>query len=448
MPKDYDLIAIGGGSGGLAVAQRAAGYGARAAVIEPGRLGGTCVNVGCVPKKVMWNTAGLAHALHDAVDYGFPVSTAELDWSGIKQKRDAYVKRLNDIYQANLEKKEIDYFPAAGRFEDAHTLEVAGERLRAPHIIIATGGEPALPELPGETLGIVSDDFFELDARPNQIAVVGSGYIGVELAGMFAAFGAQTSVFVRFDGVLRGFDDMLREKLAESMRADGIDTVTGVVPAALHGRPGAITLEAADGREFGDFDCLLWAIGRTPRTAELALDKAGLHTDGSGFVNTDRFQQTEVEGVYAIGDVTGRVELTPVAIAAGRRLADRLFGGQSERSLDYEMIPSVVFSHPPIGTVGATENEAREQYGDRVRVYSSSFTPMFHAMTERKSPAAMKLVTLDEEERIIGCHVIGAGADEMLQGFAVAIRMGACKRDFDDTVAIHPTSAEELVTMV
>jgi len=443
----FDLISVGGGSGGLACAQRAAEYGATAAVIEPHRLGGTCVNVGCVPKKVMWNAAGVALSLSDANDYGFDVAPGDNDWALLKAKRDAYVLRLNGIYERNLQAKGVAYVRGAARFLDQRTLEVNGQRMSAQHIVIATGGKPWVPNLPGVELGITSDGFFELAARPQRVAVIGSGYIACELASAFRELGCQVEQFIRKERLLRNFDAMLGKSLMREVRAQGITIHEQVVPAAVRAESGRKTLVAEDGRNFGGFDCLLWAVGREANVAALDLGKAGVAVDDNNYVITDAFQNTNAQRVYAIGDVTGRAALTPVAIAAGRRLSDRLFGADRTRHLEYSTIPTVVFTHPPIGTVGASEAEARAQFGDAVKVYVADFTPMYHALTTRKTHTDMKLVCVGAEQRIVGCHIIGTGADEMLQGFAVAIRMGATKADFDDTVAIHPTSAEELVTM-
>jgi glutathione reductase (NADPH) len=443
----FDLISIGGGSGGLACAQRAAEFGAKTAVIEPHRLGGTCVNVGCVPKKVMWNASAVALSLQDAGDYGFDVKAGMSDWAELKRKRDAYVLRLNGIYERNLGAKGVAYVRGAARFVDAHTVEVNGRRMSARHIVIATGSKPALPKIPGAEFGISSDGFFDLETRPHRVAVVGSGYIACELAASFHELGSQVEHFIRKERLLTNFDVMLGKSLMREVSALGMVVQQNVVPAAVRDVSGKKTLVAHDGREFTGFDCVLWAIGRDANVAGLDLQKAGVALDDSSYVITDAFQNTNVPGVYAIGDVTGRAALTPVAIAAGRRLSDRLFGGKPERHLDYNLIPTVIFTHPPIGTVGASEAEARAQYGDAVKVYVADFTPMYHAMTTRKTHTDMKLVCVGPEQRIVGCHILGAGADEMLQGFAVAIRMGATKADFDDTVAIHPTSAEELVTM-
>ncbi|MBT3042750.1 MAG: glutathione-disulfide reductase [Candidatus Thiodiazotropha sp. (ex Codakia orbicularis)] len=449
MTKQYDLIAIGAGSGGLSVAERAAKYGAKCAVVEAKRIGGTCVNLGCVPKKVMWYGAGIAHTLHDAADYGFDIDVKGFSWETLKQQRDDYVGGINSWYHTYLKDSDIDEITGYARFADAHTLDVDGEQLSADHIVIASGSYPVVPSVPGAEYGITSDGFFALEALPQRVAVVGSGYIAVEIAGLLNAMGADVTMLLRGEQLLRPFDAMLRECLMEEMISAGINIVTssriGEVRKAANGK---LDLICADtGQSIGRFDQLLWAIGRAPASSGLDLANAFVTTDEAGYIPTDAFQNTNVPNIYAVGDVTGRAQLTPVAIAAARRLADRLFGGMSERRLDYEVIPTVVFSHPPIATVGLTESEAREIHGDAVKIYQSRFTPMYHAFTRHQSKMAMKLVTVGAREKVIGCHVIGTGADEMLQGFAVAIRMGATKLDLDDTIAIHPTAAEELVTM-
>ncbi len=447
MTKKFDLFVIGGGSAGVAHARRAAEYGAKVAVAEYGPLGGTCVNVGCVPKKVMWYTASLAHQFEHAADYGFNISVEGHDWSAVKSHRDAYVKRLNDIYENLLDGSDVDYLADAARFVDAHTVAVGDQKYSAERIVIATGGRPIVPDVPGAALGITSDGFFELDERPERVLVVGSGYVSVELAGVFNGLGSDTQVLIRKQSVVRDFDAMLCSELMKAMRNAGIDVETGVIPASLASQEDGIVLHADDGRTFGPADCVLWAVGRAPNTDGLELENAGVTVDDQGFVPVDDYQQTNVEHIHALGDVTGRTALTPVAIAAGRRLADRLYGGMHGRYLDYELIPTVIFSHPPMGTVGLTEDKARAEYGDAVKVYQTDFTPMYYALGDKKQHTTMKLITVGDEERVVGCHIIGDGADEMLQGFAVAIRMRATKADFDDTVAIHPTNAEELVTM-
>ncbi len=447
MSDKFDLLVIGGGSGGLAHAQRAAEYGARAAAVEAGPLGGTCVNVGCVPKKVMWYTAEHAHFHAHAADYGFDMEVRGHDWGALKQRRDAYVKRLNGIYEANLDRRGVEYIEGYASFKDANTVVVGDREYTADRFVIATGGHPIVPDIPGAELGITSDDFFELKERPERVLIAGSGYVSVELAGVFNALGTDTHLIVRKDSVVRSFDSMLGHELMDAMKKDGITIDTGVIPKSAEKTADGIVVTSEDGRQFGPVDTVLWAVGRGPNTSGLNLEAAGVEMDADGFVPTDLYQQTNVEHIFALGDVTGRDALTPVAIAAGRRLSDRLYGGMEGRHLDYKLIPTVIFSHPTMGTVGMREDQARAEYGDAVKVYQSAFVPMFYALGENKGRTVMKLIVVGEEEKIVGCHVIGEGADEMMQGFAVAIRMGATKKDFDDTVAIHPTSAEELVTM-
>ena len=448
MSEHYDLIAIGAGSGGLSVAERAARYGARCAVVEAGPLGGTCVNVGCVPKKVMWFAASLAHMLHDLPGYGFGRCEPGFDWAKLRAARDAYVHGINDWYHTYLSDSNIDEIPGTAVFVDAHTLEVNGQRYSADHIVVAVGGAPTVPDIPGAEHGITSDGFFELEALPRRVAVVGSGYIAVELAGVLNALGSDVTMLLRREHLLRSFDAMLRETLMEEMLSDGIDILARTqVKEVVREADGSLCIVCENGQRLEGFDQLVWAIGRHPLTACLNLASTGVELDDQGYIPTDEFQNTCVEGLYAVGDVTGRAQLTPVAIAAGRRLADRLFGGMKDRHLDYGNIPTVVFSHPPIGTVGLTEDEARETHGDAVKVYQTRFTAMYHAISGRDQKTAMKLVTVGAQEKVVGIHIIGIGADEMLQGFAVALRMGATKKDLDDTVALHPTSAEELVTL-
>jgi glutathione reductase (NADPH) len=447
LAEEYDLLVIGGGSGGLAHAQRAAEYGARAGVIEYGPLGGTCVNVGCVPKKVMWYAAEMQHHLEHAADYGFDIDVSGHDWASLKARRDAYVTRLIGIYEKNLDRRGVDYIQGAAHFVDPHTLAVGDEHYHADRIAIATGGRPMVPDIPGAGYGIVSDGFFTLEERPQRVLIAGSGYIAVELGGVFNALGSEVNIVVRKEGIVRSFDAMLGEEVMLAMQNSGIRFDTRVIPASVEKQDDGLVMTSEDGRRFGPVDCVLWAIGREANSDTLALDVAGVKTDAQGFIPVDKFQATNVDHIFALGDVTGAQALTPVAIAAGRRLADRIYGKMEGRHLDYRLVPTVIFSHPPMGTIGMTEAEARAEYGDAVKVYLSRFTAMYYALGEKKQPSVMKLITAGDDERIVGCHVIGDGADEMMQGFAVAIRMGATKKDFDDTVAIHPTSAEELVTM-
>jgi len=449
MTRHYDLISIGGGSGGLAAVRRAAHYGARCAVIEVDRLGGTCVNRGCVPKKIMWFTADIAQALQDAPDYGFSIdpNAADFDWAGIKQVRDQYLQRLNGIYHKNLENAGVDLINGYGRLQDRNTIAVDDQLYIADHIVLATGGRPSVPAITGAELGITSDGFFDLTRQPRRVVIVGAGYIAVELAGLLNALGSDVTLLLRRQHFLGRFDAMLRETLMETMQDDGINILSCAHLDKIERiADGSLVLLTTDGRRIDCVDTLIWAIGRENRIDDLGLDRVAVQV-AAGNVIVDTWQNTSVDGIYAIGDITGQAALTPVAIAAGRKLADRLFGGVADSRLDDTMVPSVVFSHPPIATVGLTEEQARDEYGDDVRIYQTRFTPMYHALTRRRIPTAMKLVTVGPLERVVGCHIIGRGADEMLQGFAVAMKMGATKADFDATIAIHPTSAEELVTL-
>ena len=447
MTERWDLIVIGGGSGGLACAQRAAEHGARVVLAEPGALGGTCVNVGCVPKKIMFHAAELAHGIDDAAGYGFDLEIRGHDWRKLKERRDAYVLRLRGIYAANLARRGVTLLKERARLAGGGRVAIGAGEHEAPRIVIATGGRPIRPAIPGAELAISSDGFFELERQPASVALVGSGYVAAELSGVFAALGSKVTVLIRRDRMLRDFDEMLSGALMKAMRADGIAILDHALPKALAKRAEGIFIELEDGRSSGPFEQVIWAVGREANSGGFGLAGAGVATGAQGEVQTDLMQDTNVPGIYAIGDVTGREALTPVAIAAGRLLADRLFGGMSDLHLDYRLIPTVVFTHPPIGAVGLSEQEARAAHGDAVEVFRSDFMPLYHGLTERRRRAEMKLVTVGARQRIVGLHVIGMGADEMLQGFAVALRMGATKRDFDDTVAIHPTSAEEFVTI-
>ena len=458
----FDYIVLGAGSGGIASARRAASYGAKVLVIEAGPLGGTCVNVGCVPKKVMWTAAHLSESINLAKDYGFAVSNDGFDWSALKRKRDDYIERLNGIYGRNMGNDGIELVLGEAKFIDDHTIEVIsddvinGEKVQAEiqqyeakHILIATGGRPWLPELPGAELGISSDGFFELEDCPKRVLVVGAGYIATELAGVLNALGSEVTILLRKQHLLRTFDVTLRETLMEEMQGAGVNLLTCVHLEGLEKDDnGLIYTQQADGERTGGFDAVIWAIGRVPNGDNLGLEKTSIESDSRHFIPTDEYQNTNVKGVYAVGDVTGRAPLTPVAIAAGRKLADRLFDGQKDAKFDYELIPTVVFSHPPIGTIGLTEDEAAEEYGhENLKIYQSRFVNMRFAPSAHKPPTVVKLICTGVKEKIVGCHLIGEAADEMLQGFAVAIKMGATKADFDRTVAIHPTAGEELVTL-
>ncbi|AYC16938.1 Glutathione reductase [Dickeya dianthicola] len=449
MTRHYDYLAIGGGSGGIASVNRAAMYGKKCALIEAKYLGGTCVNVGCVPKKVMWHAAQIAEAIHHyGPDYGFDVTVNRFNWETLLKNRSAYIDRIHQSYNNVLGKNQVEVIQGFARFVDAKTVEVNGERITADHILIATGGRPTRPAIPGAEYGIDSDGFFALTALPQRVAVVGAGYIAVEIAGVLNGLGAEVHLFVRKHAPLRQFDPLIVDTLVEVMNTEGPALHTESIPnAVVKNADGSLTLQLESGHE-QTVDCLIWAIGREPANDNINLDAAGVALNSKGYITVDKFQNTTVPGIYAVGDNTGAVELTPVAVAAGRRLSERLFNNKPDEHLDYSNIPTVVFSHPPIGTVGLTEPQAREQYGDdQVKVYKSAFTAMYTAVTQHRQPCRMKLVCVGPEEKIVGIHGIGFGMDEILQGFAVAVKMGATKKDFDNTVAIHPTAAEEFVTM-
>jgi glutathione reductase (NADPH) len=444
----FDYVVLGAGSGGMASARRAAAHGARVTLVERGPLGGTCVNVGCVPKKIMWNAASVAETLQDARDYGFTVDVAGLDWAALKKKRDAYVAHLNGVYARYLETDGVTLVAGVARFTDERTVVVGERVIHGDHVLVATGSRPSVPEVAGAGLGMTSDGFFALTEQPRRVAIVGGGYIAVELAGVFSALGSEVTVILRGEDLLARFDAMLRDALCAEMTASGIDVIRSFgLRAVVREDDGHIALVSSAGSRKGGFDGLLWATGRLAQTADLGLERAGVRVDARDNVVVDAWQNTSAEHVYAVGDVTGRAMLTPVAIAAGRRLADRLFGGMPDAKIDYENVPSVVFSHPPIATVGLTEDAARELHGGGVKVYRARFTNLYHAFSSRKPATAMKVVCVGPSETVVGIHVIGLGADEMIQGFAVAVRMGATKADLDRTIAIHPTAAEELVLL-
>ena len=447
MADSFDLIVLGGGSGGLATAFRAAHHGARVAMLEPGALGGTCVNVGCVPKKALWYAAQLAQEQRLAVDYGFASVPGPLDWEHFRQLRQNYIDGIRQRYATRLAEAGIQVFAETGRFVSADTVATScGNELRATQIVIATGGRPRRLDVPGFDLGLVSDDIFALRTLPRRIAVVGGGYIAVEFAGLLRALGSEVALHAR-NRLLADFDAELVDALAEGMRGQGISISHQLKVAGLHQGNDGIVLDDAINGDCGPYDAVLWAVGRVPNSDRLDLEAAGVHVDDAGHVLADDWQNSNVPGIYAVGDVTGREELTPVAVAAGRRLADRLFGGQPNSRLDYTNVPSVVFAEPPLAMVGLTEAQAREFHGDQLRVYRSRFTPMQSALTGHGAMSVMKILCVGEDEHVVGIHALGAGADEMLQGFAVAMKMGLRKRDLDDTVAIHPSSAEELVLM-
>jgi len=450
--EERDLIVIGAGSAGIAVAIRAARFGARVVVVESGPIGGTCVNLGCVPKKAMWLASELAESQRLAHEVGFASRDGELDWVEYVGRRQAYIEDIHASYRRRFDEFGIELIAARARFANAHTIVAGARELAAPHIVIATGSSTRRPQLPGAELGIDSDGFFALRAQPRRVAIVGGGYVAVELAGIFRALGSDVTVFVRGQQLMHGFDSEASAELSIAMTARGVTMAGGVAPTALtRDAEGAYSLHFAGSENAAasatSFDSVIWATGREANTDGLDLAAAGVRVDRTGHVEADDWQNTNVDGVYAIGDVTGRLPLTPVAVAAGRRLADRLFGGKPDSKLDYTNVPSVVFGRPPLATVGLSEEAARALHGDDVAIYRVRFRPMLNALTGSSERTFMKIVCAGANERVVGVHIVGRSADEMLQGFAVAIKAGATKRDFDETVAIHPTSAEELVLM-
>lgn len=447
--KQYDYIVIGGGSGGIASANRAAMHGAKVILFEAKEVGGTCVNLGCVPKKVMWYGAQVAETIQTyASEYGFHTADITFDFKTLKANREAYIDRIHGSYERGFDNNGVERVYDYANFVDSHTVEVAGQYYTAPHILIATGGHALYPDIPGAEYGMISDDFFALDSLPNSVAVVGAGYIAVELAGVLHALGSKTDLFVRNERPLRTFDKEIVETLVKYMAESGPQLHTHSIPKEVKkNADDSLTLILENGESY-TVDAIIWAIGRKANVSGFGLEKTGVELTKEGFIKTDAYENTTVDGIYALGDVNGKLELTPVAVKAGRQLSERLFNNKPNAKMDYKDVATVIFSHPAIGSIGYSEEKATEVFGeDKIKVYHSTFTPMYTALGNHRQPSKMKLVTLGEDEKIIGLHGIGYGVDEMIQGFSVAIKMGATKEDFDNTVAIHPTGAEEFVTM-
>ncbi len=446
---DFDYICIGAGSGGIASANRAAMHGKKVALVEAKHMGGTCVNVGCVPKKVMWYGAHVAEAIHSyAPDYGFDVTVNKFDWKTLVKSREDYIKRIHGSYDNVLNKNGITVLQGFGKLVDKNTVEVNGQQYTADHILIATGGHPVLPNVSGAEFGIDSDGFFALEEQPKSAIVVGAGYIAVELAGVLHTLGTDTTLVVRKHSPLRSFDPSLSETLVDIMAKEGPTLQTNSTPAKVEkNNDGSVTVHFEQGEPL-TADCLVWAVGRAPSNKNIGLEEVGVEVNERGYIKVDKYSTTSVDNIYAVGDNIGYVELTPVAVKAGRLLSERLFNGQTDAHMDYDLIPTVVFSHPPIGTIGLTEPEAVAEYGeDNIQVYNSSFAAMYTAVTAHRQMTRMKLICAGPEQKVVGLHGIGFAMDEILQGFGVAMKMGATKADFDACVAIHPTSAEEYVTL-
>ncbi|MGL9757205.1 glutathione-disulfide reductase [Enterococcus sp. DIV0197] len=446
--KTYDYIVVGGGSGGIASANRAGMYGAKVLLIESNELGGTCVNVGCVPKKVMWQASTILETIErDASSYGIQADVTKVDFSELVEKRQKYIDFLHGAYQRGLDSNQVDAIKGYATFIDSQTVEVNGEQYQAPKILIATGGRASQMKIPGGEYAIDSNGFFELTELPARTVVLGAGYIAAELSGVLQGLGSEVMWAYRKERPLRTFDKMLSDNLIEIYQSAGMKTFANHTAVEIIKNEEDYTVVFENGNTLTG-DCVLFAGGRVPNTENLGLENTNVTLTKKGFVQVDKYQNTTDEHIFAVGDVIGKIDLTPVAIAAGRRLSERLFNDKKDEHLDYNLVPTVIFTHPPIATIGLTEEEALEKYGEKeIKVYRSRFTPMYFALSDYRQKCEMKLICVGKEEKIVGLHAIGVGVDEMLQGFAVAIKMGATKADFDDTVAIHPTGAEEFVTM-
>jgi len=441
---DYDLFTIGAGSGGVRASRMSAALGARVAVAEDKRLGGTCVNVGCIPKKLLVYASHYGGDFADAAAYGWDVGPRRFDWARLIANKDKEIARLNGVYGSILEKNGVETLSGTARVLDAHTIEIDGRRITARYLLIATGGVPFVPEGPGSELAITSDQIFALPERPARALIVGGGYIAVEFTGILHGMGSHVTQIYRGDLFLRGFDLDVRTVLAEEMRKQGIDLRFGANLASIERRGGALAATLVDGSVL-EVDQVLSATGRLPNTRGLGLEAAGVKLDAFGAVVVDEYSRSSAESVYAVGDVTNRINLTPVAIHEGAAVATTLFGGKPTRP-DHADVPSAVFSHPNIGTVGLTEEQARAKYGE-LRVFKTRFRPLKHTLTGRDETTFMKLVVDAASDRVVGVHMVGPDAGEIVQGFAVAVKCKATKAQFDATIGIHPTAAEELVTM-
>lgn len=456
---DFDYLVIGAGSGGIASGNRAAIHGAKVGIIEAKAVGGTCVNLGCVPKKVLWNGATMLEQFHNyAPDYGFKFEFGGIDFAQLCKVREEYISRIHASYHRGFENNKVTIIEGRGKLVDAHTVAVTDAHGNVKHytgqrILLAPGAYPAIPDVPGAELGIDSDRFFALRELPASAVVIGAGYIAVELAGVLQAFGTQVKLLTRYDAPLRWADQELISHLVKAFSAQGIELVGNTqVQSLAKNSEGKIVVTTNHGEILTD--CVIWAVGRNPLTANLGLENTQVQLDEQGFIRTNELNETAEPSIYAIGDATHMPALTPAAIAAGRRLAERLYNNKEGLHFNHKLIPTIIFSHPAIGTIGISEEQARQQFGDYsaenregIKVYRSTFASMISAVTSHRQTCFMKLVVQGSNEKVIGLHGIGHGVDEMIQGFAVAMSMGATKADFDNTLAIHPTGAEEFVTM-
>ena len=442
--QEYDLFVIGGGSGGVRAARMAGSRGARVALAEAGALGGTCVNLGCIPKKLYSYASHYGEAFEEAHGFGWSGASPTFDWETLKRNRAIEIMRLNGVYEKLLIGAGVQLLHGRARLADAHTVEVAGERLRAGHVLVATGGAPHPPEFPGHELAISSNEMFDLEPFPRRLLVIGGGYIACEFASIFNGLGSRVTQLYRGTQVLRGFDDDIRAFVAAEMAKKGVDIRLDAQVASLQRGAGGLLARLADGSTL-EVDAVLAATGRWPNAAGLGLEQAGVRTSERGAIVVDERFRTSVPHILAVGDVIDRVQLTPVALAEAMAVVDHLFG-DGRRTVDYGNIPTAVFTHPNVGTVGLTEAQARERHG-RLRIYRSEFKPLKHTLSMSGERALMKLVVDDASDRVLGVHMAGADAGEIVQGFAVALKAGATKAVFDATIGIHPTAAEEFVTM-
>jgi len=442
--QDYDLFVIGGGSGGVRAARMAAQHGARVALAEAGALGGTCVNLGCIPKKLYSYAAHYGEAFEESHGFGFSGPAPTFDWETLKRNRAIEIMRLNGVYEKLLVGAGVQLMRGRARLVDAHTVEVDGERVRAQDICVATGGQPARPHFPGQELAITSNEMFDLDPFPQRLLVIGGGYIACEFASIFNGLGSRVTQVYRGAQVLRGFDDDVRNFVSAEMVKKGVDLRTDAHVDRLERAAGGLRATLQDGSTI-EVDVVLAATGRRPNVAGLGLEAVGVQVNEHGAIAVDDQFRTSVPHICAIGDVIDRVQLTPVALAEAMALVDRLFGS-GKRGMDYENIPTAVFTQPNVGTVGLTETQARQRHS-RLRIYRSEFKPLKHTLSMSSERALMKLVVDDASDRVLGVHMVGADAGEIVQGFAVALKAGATKAVFDATIGIHPTAAEEFVTM-
>jgi glutathione reductase (NADPH) len=446
MTYDYDLFVIGGGSGGIATARRAAQYGAKVGVAEFSQLGGTCVNRGCIPKKLMVYASNFPYLFEDAQGFGWSPVQSTLDWQKMITVVNKEVERLNGVYQRMLDKAGVDLFPAYAKFLDPHTLEIDDRKITADKILIAVGGQPYKPDIPGIEHAIVSDAMFHLKEQPKRITIIGTGYIGVEFACIMNGLGSKVTLLDRNDLILRGFDDDMRSGIQEGMQQNGVQILNHSQATAIEKTPEGLKVTVGNNAQVTVMaDVVLSATGRRPNLKNLGLENAGVQIDKEA-VAVDEYSRTNQPNIFAVGDCTNRVNLTPVAINEGRAFADTVFGGKP-RKMSYENIPSAVFSTPEGASVGLSETQAQQNWGEAIKCYRATFKPTYHGLSGRDERTMVKLVVEEDTQKVLGAHMVGEHAAEIIQGIAVALNMGATKQDFDATVGLHPTIAEEFVTL-